>query len=453
MDRFKGRLVAKGFEQREGIDYEEIFAPVGKLATLRTLLATAADKGWEIHQLDVETAFLNGPLKEEVYVKQPPGFELGDQVWKLKKALYGLHQAPRAWYMELKEKLESLGFKVSLADPGLFILHTHQGKLYLLVYVDDLLLTAESRALVAGTKRQLMGTFSMRDMGEAHHFLGLEIKRNWAQGTITLSQPRAIADMIDKYGMSDAKAKAVPMSPADKPAKYIDTSELLSIDDKQWYCGAVGTLLYIANCTRPDIAYPVNTMARYMQAPTHAHLAMVKNQIRYLKGTATVGITYGGNTSGELRGWCDADYAGCPDTRRSTTGYVFTLSGGAISWNAKRQITVAMSTAESEYMAASAATKEALWLSSLLGSLGRTATTVPILTDNQASLSIITNPISSQRSKHIDVHRHFARERSTMGHVRFIYCPTGEMVADCLTKAVPLVTLDYCREHMGMRPG
>lgn len=449
IERYKARLVAKGFMQRQGVDFNEVFAPVGKHSTLRALLAVVVEKGLQLHQLDVKTAFLNGDLEEVIYMRQPPGYEQGGpkMVCRLHKSLYGLRQAPRAWHAKLKSELESMGFRASTADASLFVRNQGDNVEYMLIYVDDILIASKELTAVQAVKTELGSIFDVRDLGEAKFFLGMEITRNTEDGTIKLSQVRAIKDLVSKFNMVDAKTKTTPISVTTRLCK----GESKLVDKEQVpYLELVGSLLYLAACTRPDIAQAVGALSRYMQHPTEQHWNAAKNVLRYLSGTPEVGIVFkqGG---GSLVGYCDASYADDLDTRRSTTGYVFLLGGGAVSWASKVQPTVALSTAEAEYMAAASAAKEALWLRKLMGDLGvECAAPVLIHCDSQAALKLLVNPVVSQRSKHIDVLHHFARERVARREVRYEYCRTECMIADCLTKAVSEHKFVSCSAGMGL---
>lgn len=449
VERFKARLVAKGFMQREGIDFNEVFAPVSKHTTLRTLLSMVAAEDLELFHLDVKTAFLNGDLEETIYMQQPPGYEEGGAAvaCKLRKALYGLRQAPRAWYTKLKAELEQLGFTASVADPGLYI---KPGKhmVYVLVYVDDILIICKNADSATAVKSVLMKIFDIRDLGEAVLFLGMEIIRSRADGTLKIVQRRMVDDLITKYGLHDAKIKATPLSPSIKLSKTQSGAEL---DKTQFgYSELVGSLMYLAVCTRPDIAYPVGALARYMSNPSIEHWNAAKGVLRYLAGTSDFGIIFG-NGFRELIGYCDADYAGDIDTRRSTTAYAFVMNGGVVSWSSRLQPTVAVSTAEAEYMAAAAAVKEALWFRRLLQELGVVTATVHINCDNQGAIKLLKHPIASVRSKHIDVIYHFARERVARREVHFDYISTDKMIADCLTKPLSEGHFIMCRDGLGVR--
>jgi hypothetical protein len=288
----------------------------------------------------------------------------------------------------------------------------------------------------------------MRDLGEATEFLGMTITRDRGAGTIKLAQRSLAKQLLEQYGMAEAGLKSVPLSPnlvLRKEGKPLDTSTC-------GYSTLIGSLLYLSVCTRPDIAFAVEALSKYLAVPTTEHWTAAKGILRYLAGTITCGITFGSNKSDNLvmDGYCDADYAGDIDTRRSTTGYVFILNNGAISWSSRRQQTVAASTTEAEYMAAAHAAKEALWLRKLLIDLELEVDTTVIKADNQAAIKLLKNPIVSARAKHIDVLYHFARERVARKELAFKYVSTSCMIADALTKAVPEAKHIFCTLGMGV---
>lgn len=455
-ERFKARLVVKGFKQREGIDYNEVFAPVSKYTTVRTLLAKAAAEDLEVKQLDIKTAFLHGDLEEEIYMEQPPGYEEGPPgtACKLNKSLYGLKQAPRAWYMKLNKELEDLGFIPSIADPGLFTLVNKTSTIYVLIYVDDILIAGKDNETVENIKEAILTKFEGRDLGDVTSFLGINISRDRSRGEIKLDQAGMIKAIIQEFKLEDAKTRAVPLTASVKLSK--NGGEEL---DKTAYPYAtlVGKLMFLTVATRPDLAYSVGTLARFLSEPTTTHWQAAKGVLRYLAHTKDKGIVFRTSTptshstsSLSLTGYCDADYAGDIDTRKSTTGYLFVLNNGAISWNSKRQPTVAASTTEAEYMAAATAVKEALWLRKLCNSLDIPTTTVKIYCDNQSAIKLLRNPIFSVRSKHIDVAHHFARERVQSKEVEFTYVPTAEMAADIFTKVLPQSKHEACCSQLGL---
>jgi len=316
------------------------------------------------------------------------------------------------------------------------------------VWVDDIMLATTSKALMQESKQGVLSVFEARDLGEARNFVGLEIRRNRAARTLSISQTKMTADVVSRYGQESARNRDVPMAQGVQLRKE---GEPLSEDCP--YRALVGSLLYLAVCTRPDIAYAVGALARHMAQPTTEHWQAAKGVVRYLAGTAEYGIVYG-DSNNTLFGYSDADYGGDLDTRRSTTGYVFKVAGGAVLWSSKLQKTVAVSTTEAEYMAAAASVKEALWWKSISVDLqlGSTAyQPVLIFTDNQAALQLVKNPILHQRAKHIDVQYHFSRQRVQLQHVRFNWCPTKDMVADIMTKPLPRDKLQRFRLDMGVQ--
>ena len=448
IERFKARLVAKGFWQQEGVDYDEVFAPVSKYATFRALMAKAAEEDMELHKLDVKTAFLQGNLEEDVWIQQPRGYEEGSSelACHLHKPLYGLKQAPRAWHQRLQQELLAVGYTASAADPSLYWYCINGDYVYLLVYVDDILIAAKQLESVKAVKQQLLGLFESRDLGEATSYLGMSIQRNRQTGIIKIGHRLMITELLEKYGAVDSKIKSVPLSPSIKLAK--DEGDPL---DKEHYpySQLVGSLMYLAITSRPDLAFSVGALARYMSCPTTVHWQAAKGVLRYLGGTLDYGITFGSD-SNDLIGYCDADYAGDTDTRKSTSGYIFILHGGAITWSSKRQATVAASTTEAEYMAAAAAVKEALWLRTLLSELQLDIDNITIMADNQSAIKLLRNPISSMRTKHIDVAYHFARERVVRKEVVFRFVSTENMVADIMTKALSEVKHVRCCKGMGV---
>ncbi len=365
----------------------------------------------------------------------------------LHRALYGLRQAPRAWHIRLMEVLTAMGFTPSAADPSLLIADGKSGKVFILVYVDDMLIAAHSMADIDKVKAGLNEKFEAHDLGEARFFLGMAVDRDRSRRQIKLSQKRLTAQLLDTYNMADCKGRTLPLSVATQLTK----AEGEPLDQATHsYTHMVGSLLYLSVCTRPDIAQAVGVLSKYMAAPTTVHWQAAKGVLRYVASTKEQGIAYG-SSPGSIIGYCDADYAGDLDTRRSTTAYVFILHGGAITWLSKRQSTVAASTTEAEYIAAAETTKEALWLRVLLRDLGVSISTMKIYADNQSAIKLLKNPVSSLRSKHIDVAYHFARERVARKEIEFQYIKTDEMLADMLTKAVPSGKLKMCCGGIGLQ--
>jgi len=452
--RYKARLVAKGFSQVPGRDYDEVYAPVATHASIRAVMAMVAMEDLELRQLDIKTAFLNGVLEQRVYMQQPEGYHTGasGDVCYLYKCVYGLKQAPRVWYQLLKNTLAQYGFTPSRADPCIFIRYRSDGtwQCILLIYVDDVLTAARTLEEARELEAQLADRFELRALGPAAHFVGMKVMRDRTRRTLTLSLAAMTRRLIEEYGLSDCKPKAIPMDPGAPLHKLAPGDEPLSPDYS--YPALVGSLLYLSLTTRPDIAFAVGVLTRFTSAPSKAHWLAAKAVVRYLSGTSDLGLTFAPSGSAQLTGYCDADYAGELDGRRSCTGYAFLLHGGPISWKSQLQKTVAQSTAESEYMAAASAVKEAVWLRTLLEDLDIPVDgPVQMYTDNQACLSFLKDHMTSPRAKHIDIRYHAARQKVEEGVVHFEYLQTSEMLADIFTKALPAPKFKYFCGLLGLK--
>ena len=448
-ERYKARLVVQGFRQLEGIDYTETFSPTSRYSTARTLFSKAAAEDLELDHLDIKTAFLNGELDEDIYISYPPGF-IGQSghCLKLNKSLYGLKQAPRQWHLRLEAELKSLGFAPSLADPALFTNPDRPSKAYLLIYVDDIIIATKSKAVCKDIKDKLLTAFDGRDLGPVTSFLGINITRDRGNRTLSMDQSHYIRELLNTYKMDGCKPKAVPMDPGLRLS--VNDGKPLSLSNCS-YGSLIGSIMYLAVSTRPDIAYTVGALARFMSRPTTVSMAAAKALLRYLAGTSDYRLTFSGSSSiNQLAIYTDSDYAACPDTRKSVSGYVITLNGGAVDWRSKKQSTVTLSTTEAEYVAAAAATREVLWFRQLATALDITVETYNIYGDNKSTLQLIKNPILSFQSKHIDITCHFLRERTARGEVTFTYMPTDKMLADVFTKALPKHKHEECCKGLGV---
>jgi hypothetical protein len=448
--RHKARFVAKGYEQEEGKDFTNVFAPTATRDTERAFLAYVAAHDLELHQLDVKTAFLHGELAETTYVEQPEGFHQGGPrtVWLLKKALYGLRQAPRAWYLHLRKILEELGFTASQADASFFTFERAGDRIMLLVYVDDMLAAAKLLTNVTDCKRMLQDKFDIKDLGQAKIFLGMEIERNREQRILKLSQRSFVSNLASRFDATDTVPCAIPMSPEFELFPK-DAGPPIPRSDFP-YQSLVGGLLYASTGTRPDIAHAVALLARVNHCYTQAHVDALLRVLRYTYHTRDLGLVFG-TSADALLGYCDASYASDTAQRTSTSGYLYLSYGAAISWHSRKQDIVAQSTQEAEYIAASAAGKQGLWLRTLGSDFVGHVVPVVINTDNTAALTLLSNGIASKRSKHIDVQYHFARNRVMRGELSYKYCSTEQMWADGLTKALPRVKFEACRDAMGLR--
>ena len=433
----KARLVALGCRQLYGVDYLETFAPVVKLTTIRVLLAIAAVLDFEIEQMDVVTAFLNGDLTEDIYMQVPEGLknpENENKVCKLQKSLYGLKQAPRQWYAKIHDYLIShLKFKCSTDDPCLYVRKTDSSITIIALYVDDLLILGNSKNEISSIKNEFSTKFEMKDLGPAKVMLGIEITRDRKNQRLFISQQQYITEILKRFNMSESRTVSTPMEKS-------SLSELDMIDEKALentpYRQAIGSLIYLVSGTRPDLAFCVRKLSQYLEHPQKNHWTAVKRVLRYLKGTSTHGILYDGHLGTTLSGYSDSDYAGCTRTRKSTSGYVFLIAGGAISWKSKKQSVVATSSCEAEYVASCLAAKEAIWLARLCSILDPTYTTKPvqIRVDNNGAKDLAHNATINERTKHIDVQYHFVRQCIQDRSIIINRCDTSDQVADPLTK-------------------
>jgi hypothetical protein len=445
--------VAKGYSQQQGIDYIETYAPTVRMDSLRTLIAIATYEDLEIHHLDIDTAFLNATLDEDIYIAQPAGFEdpeKPDYVCKLNKSLYGLKQAPRAWYEMMDKYLTSRGFKsVGFTEPCIYIHEDNRGKCMLSLFVDDILVSAKPNML-QWTKDIIKSKFKTKDLGEVRYVLNIEIIRNRHNGTTTLRQSNYAKEILAEFRMEDCKPVGSPIALGTKLQAAKDgTTEDFPFRQ------AVGKLMYLATSTRPDIAFAVGLASRHLHKYDKSHWLFVKRILRYLKGTTDLGITFDRNAGNlELSGYADADFGGDEVDRKSTSAYIFKLCGGPVSWSSKKQGVIATSTTEAEYLAASIAAREIVFLRSLWYQLGYDQKSSTILyEDNNACIKLSENPMYHARTKHFDIRHHWIRERVQNKEIKLIYCPTEDMVADMLTKALTPQRLTHLRLSAGMKGG
>ena len=439
-DRYKARLVAKGFTQEYGLDYEETFAPVVHFNSLRMFLTLAVHSKMDVQQMDVVTAFLYGELEEEIYMRQSPGFEKKTKdglVCKLVKSLYGLKQSPRQWYKLLDKFLRDKGYRRSDVDPCIYV-KGDKNIIMIALYVDDLIIASNSEKLMKETKQNLCDRFEMKDLGRLHYCLGIEIV--WRDdGTCMFNQSKYIENVLERYNMKDCKPVSTPINSGTKLTKEMSPKTEKEISEMNLvpYRSAVGSLIYLVTGTRPDIAVAVGETAKYSNNPGKQHWMAVKRILRYLKETINFGIECNPKSI-DLVGYSDADWAGDLDTRRSTTGYLFKLGGVPICWKSKRQPTVALSTAEAEYMALSMAVQTAIWIRKLLKDFDIASKEPTVIyEDNQGCIAMAKNPVNHERTKHIDIRFNFVRERVEDKTILVKYLETTEMLADILTKGLP----------------
>ena len=446
--KYKARLVAKGYAQCFGVDFEEVFAPVARIETVRVLLALAAQGGWEVHHMDVKSAFLNGELSETVYVQQPLGFVVGngDKVLKLRKALYGLKQAPRAWNAKLDRELLALGFVRSKMDHAIYRRKNRNSFLLVGVYVNDLIISGPDVKGIRVFKSEMKKKFSMSDLGLLSYYLGIEVKQD-ANG-ITLCQSSYAAKILESAGMSNCNSCETPMECRLKLRKFKEGEPMNPTE----YRSIIGSLRYIIN-TRPDLAYVIGVVSRYMEAPGKEHWAAVKHILRYLKGTLGYGCKYdkGAKLKPILVGYSDSDFAGDVEDRKSTTGIGYFLGSSLVTWASQKQRIVALSSCEAEYVAVAAAACQGIWLNRLIADmLGTKEMTVKLLMDNMSAIALSKNPVHHDRSKHIDTRYHFLRECIEEGKVEVDHVGTEEQLADLFTKALGRVKFVEQRSALGV---
>lgn len=444
VERYKARLVAKGFTQREGIDFKETFSPVSTKDSLRLIMALVAHFDLELHQMDVKTAFLNGDVEETIYMVQPQGFDSNESenlVCKLRKSIYGLKQASRQWYRKFHEVVLSFGFEANAVDDCVYHKFCGSKFIFLILYVDDILLASSDVKLLRDTKAFLSQHFEMKDLGEASFVLGIQIHRDRSRGILGLSQKSYIDKVLQRFGMQNCRPHDTPVSKGDKfslsqcPLNEIESKFMEDIP----YASAVGSLMYLQVCTRPDIAFIVGMLGRYLSNPGQKHWVAAKRVMRYLQRTKDLMLTYRRSDNIEIIGYSDSDFAGCQDSRKSTTGYIFLLAGGAIAWKSAKQTLIASSTMEAEFVACYEASNQAIWLRNFISGLrvvGRVDRPLRLFCDNNAAVLYSNNNRSSSKSRHIDIKFLVVKERVQSGSVSIEHIGTDFMVADPLTKAL-----------------
>lgn len=453
--RYKARLVVKGYSQKKGIDFEEIFAPVVKMPSIRIVLGLAASLDLEVEQMDVKTAFLHGELEEEIYMEQPEGFrETGkdELVCRLKKSLYGLKQAPRQWYKKFESFMVEHGYNKTNSDHCVFVRNFSDNDfIILLLYVDDMLIVGQDASRVDRLKQDLSKSFSMKDLGPAKQILGMKILRDRKAKKLWLSQEKYIEKVLQRFNMDKAKVVSTPLASHFKLSTAHSPSTTKEKEDMQKvpYASAVGSLMYAMVCTRPDIAYAVGAVSRFLSKPGKEHWNAVKWIMRYLRGTSKMSICFGSEKP-TIVAYTDADMAGDVDSRKSTSGYLVTYSGGAVAWQSRLQKCVALSTTEAEYVAATEACKELLWMKRFVQELGYFQERYVLLCDSQSAIHLAKNPTSHGKSKHIDARYHWIRDVLVDKELELEKVHTDDNGADMLTKALPVGKHIACCSFAGL---
>ena len=458
VERLKARLVAKGYTQQEGVDYNETFSPVSTKDSFRFVMALVAHYDLFLHQMDVKTAFLNGKLEEEIYMKQPEGFvNKGEEklVCKLNKSIYGLKQASRQWYLRFDEVMQSHGFIENSEDECIYVKTSGRHFTILVLYVDDILIAGTNLSILQETKILLSDTFEMKDMGEASYVLGIEITRDRRKGLLGLSQTGYIDKILKRFNMSSCNGSEVPVTKGDKLSKEQSPKtdmEKKEMEDKP-YASVVGSLMYAQVCTRPDISFALSLLGRYQSNPGQAHWIAAKKVIRYLQKTKDYKLVYRKGTNLEIVGYCDSDFAGCQDSMKSTSSYIFMMAGGAISWKSMKQKNIATSTMMAEYMACFEATSQAVWIGKFverINILNIVIKPLQIFCDNTAAVFYSKNNKRSSGTKHMHIKYRLVREKIKQGLVKINYIDTASMLADPLNKALPVAVFKKHVKNMGL---
>ncbi|KAJ9543688.1 hypothetical protein OSB04_023395 [Centaurea solstitialis] len=442
----KARLVAQGYTQEEGIDYDDVFAPVARIEAIRLFLAFASYKGFKVYQMDVKSAFLYGTIDEEVYVCQPPGFEdpkYPDRVCKLRKALYGLHQAPRAWYDTLSSYLLENKFERGVIDKTLFIKRTKTDMLLVQIYVDDIIFGSTKEDMCKEFEELMHKKFKMSSMGELTFFLGLQVKQK--RDGIFINQSKYVATMLQKFGMNDAKPASTPMETHKHLTADVEGEEV----DVHQYRSMIGSLMYLT-ASRPDIMFAVCVCARFQVRPKESHLHAVKRIFKYLKGQPKLGLWYPYDNSFDLVAYTDSDYGGANLDRKSTSGGCQFLGGRLVSWQCKKQTTVSQSTTEAEYIAASQCCSQVLWIQNQMQDYGLSFLQTPIYIDNNSAISIVNNPVKHSKTKHIEIKYHLIRDCNEKKLIQVQKVHTDDQYADLFTKAFDVGRFIFLVTSVGM---
>ena len=457
VERHKARLVTRGCEQRYGIDFDEVYAPVARMEIIRTLFALSVEEELHIHQMDVVTAYVQGDLSSEIYMEQPPTFEILEErnkVCKLLRPLYGLKQSGRECHQKLRTCLNDIGLQHSKAEPCVFVGRICDEVVIVVAYVDDLFIASRNLKVLNKVKFKLSEKFKMKDLGQVTEILGMRVKREGPTGSIHISQEAYVKKIIEKFDMTCANPAStsietgVKLSREDEPSLKEEENEMRQIP----YRELVGCLNYLANTTRPDLAFAASTLSRFNSNPGRNHWKVAKHTLRYLIGTSSLGINY--TKSGkEHHAYVDSDWGGNIDNRRSCTGLILTLAGGPISWKCKLQKSVALSSMEAEYMALSEVVKEVIYTRRLLTHMKDGAymdKPTCISCDNQSAIKFSKNSIYNQRSKHVDIRFHFTREAQEAKEIIVQYIPSDENPADLLTKPLLKNKMSKCRDILNL---
>lgn len=449
VQRCKARLVAKGYKQRLRIDYGEIFAPMARLETIRLMISLAAHHKWSIYQLDVKLAFLNGFLEEEIYAEQPLGYvKVGheDKVYKLKKALYRLKQAPRAWNVRIDKYFYENGFDKCPYEHALYKkTDANVNVLLVCLYVDDLIFTGNNPKMFKEFKMSMIREFEMTDIVLMSQFLGIEVVQR--KDGIFISQSGYAKEILERFGIESCN----PVNTLVESGLELRKSTNGGNVDPTYFKSLVGSLQYLT-CTRLDILYGVGLISRYMEAPDQSHLNAAKRILCYIKGTLNDGLLYSWTNDFTLVGYSNSDWGRDLDERKSTLGFAFYLGNVAFTWSSKKQAIVTLSTCEVEYVAANATVCHAIWLRNLLKYLGfPQENSTEIFVDNRSTIALAKNPVYHERSKHIDTRYHFIWEHVKQKEVELVPCKSYDQIVDIFIKPLKHDVFNRLKMMLGMK--
>ncbi|KAD2804053.1 hypothetical protein E3N88_37430 [Mikania micrantha] len=450
IDKYKARLVIKGFRQKEGVDYFDTYSPVTRITSIRLVLAIAALRNLEVHQMDVKTAFLNGDLEEEIYMEQPEGFSTPGQegkVCKLVKSLYGLKQAPKQWHQKFDQVMLNNGFKINECDKCVYVKNTMRGYVILCLYVDDMLIVGTNDKMIKSTKDMLKARFDMKDMGLADVNLG--IKFNRTQHDLVLSQSHYVDKILEKFNEGDTSVAQTP----------VDTTQHLSKNRGEGvaqleYSRIIGSLMYLMTCTRPDLAYAVSRLSRYTSNPSSEHWKSMTRLLRYLRYTRNYGLHYGRDPA-VIEGYSDANWISDMKDSKSTSGYVFTLGGAAIAWKSSKQTLIARPTMESEFIALDKAGEEAEWLRQFVEDVpgwSKPMSAICIHCDCQSAIGRAQSAMYNGKSRHIRRRHNTIRQLLSMGVISIDYVRSKDNIADPFTKGLSRELVHKSSKGMGLKP-
>lgn len=441
----KARWVIFGNHQIYGYDFFDTYASVGRSDSMRSLLALGVANGWEILQFDVETAFLNGDMIDQVYCKQVKGFELPefpDRILKLNRSLYRSCQGARRWQQKFEAVASRFGIHPTVTDPAVYYLRDSRGSLFVHLHVDDSLKFASSSALLSDFRKFMDNNFTVKWTANPSVYLGIEVEYDAKAGKASLSQASYIETVLDRFSMTNCNGQQTPL-PSGLVLTAATEAEVVEAETLP-YQQLLGCLQWISGSTRPDICHAVTCLSRFNARWSLQHWTAAKHVLQYLKQTLTHGLSFGGLAPGaaQLEVYSDADFSQCPETRKSVTGYLLRLNGGIVAWCSRRQPVVALSTSEAEYMAASDAARHLSWLSSFLFDVfAPPRPPTPFHVDSTSAIAVISQDSIARRSKHIDRRYHYIRGLYQSGFIEIVQVLTADMLADFLTKPLRCVLL------------